>query len=814
MSFSSPASNVGRFTALILGSVVLACLLLIGGTGYLKYQLDRAETLLAAPDTAVGSDQDSFDRLRRDLGYGGFLGLAQNYALAHDTSGFAEMKAQIKSADDIIAHLPDKTPAEMRHDLTAIVSTFDAAFKKLNAPAGDNSEFTASDLTPLYAALPILDARVTAANAATRLIAQGKVQFWGMLITLVSWCSLIIAAACAAGIYLTVRDKHSAPMRALSQSIQNMARGDMRTAIWGTERQDQIGELARAVDIARYHFSHLPDLSLLSDQGPVRMRFEGGTRSLFEAMMKAISRDSETIRDQTVGLNEAVRQQRESISLMSEKVETVLQNILQRGQSGDAQIRNAITEMASSAENLKNAHAHAADQLNRLIPQMQERVQGMAEIAHITGKQVSSTLQALTASEAGLKANTVQAEQTLSKLSSTADGLGERLFGAVNLLQASGKVLAETTENLQTRLNMMNPDAAAASRASIIEPLATRLENVTIELSDMQSRMNSQLAVHSKATEAQITLLNTHSGGLLTQTATTVQTLSTAADHLREGQHAFESALSAIEGKLAALAHNVSAQASMYNSTSVTGSAIQQKLSSLEAYIEKQKHDILDVNGALAIQTRDQITGLTDKISSLQQRIDQTAQVMQATQQEIAKVSATAAQPVTVVIPREVREQMDGQWYQMAAQIEASRNSLEQAIREQMSGKMGSLDQILAAAQQMAEAVAEQARTPAPKADVTPELQRLLKDQWYQMAAQIEASRTSLAQTIGEQISRIEARLAGVPKAANGAHHADPAVQRQMEQQTQILSELVSTLSVLDNHMQQIKSDVRVAGAR
>jgi len=29
-------------------------------------------------------------------------------------------------------------------------------------------------------------------------------------------------------------------------------------------------ELARAVDIARYHFSHLPDLSLLSDQGPVR----------------------------------------------------------------------------------------------------------------------------------------------------------------------------------------------------------------------------------------------------------------------------------------------------------------------------------------------------------------------------------------------------------------------------------------------------------------------------------------------------------------------------------------------------------------
>ena len=443
------APSVGRLTAVVLGFVVFVCVAMIGAAGYMKYQVDRAESVLAAPDGALGGDQDSFGRVRHDLGYGGFLGQAQKYALAHDASGFAEMKAEIKSSDDIVAHLPDRTSAETRHEMAMIVATFDAALQKISAPATPaNPEFTAADLAPLYAAMPVLEERVTASNAETRFAAQSKMQFWGMMLTLVCWISLILAAACAAGIYLVMRDKHSAPMRALAQSIQNMAHGDMRTAIWGIERQDMIGELARAVDIARYHFSHLPDLSLLSDQGPVRMRFEGETRSLFEAMMKAISRDSENIRTQSSSLTETANQQKDAISSVAAKVESVLQNILQHGQNGDQQIKQAIHEMVGSAESLKNAHAHAADQLNRLIPHIQDRAAGMAEITNITGKQIAQTLQSLTASEIGLKANAEQARGTLIKLASTADDLGERLFGAINLLQAGGKRHAERDDSV------------------------------------------------------------------------------------------------------------------------------------------------------------------------------------------------------------------------------------------------------------------------------------------------------------------------------------------------------------------------------
>ena len=48
-----------------------------------------------------------------------------------------------------------------------------------------------------------------------------------------------------------------------------MAHGDMRTSIWGMERSDMVGELARAVDLSRYHFSQLPDIAVTAQRpGP------------------------------------------------------------------------------------------------------------------------------------------------------------------------------------------------------------------------------------------------------------------------------------------------------------------------------------------------------------------------------------------------------------------------------------------------------------------------------------------------------------------------------------------------------------------
>lgn len=752
MSSHPSSPNIGRFTGVVLGLVVFVCVTMIGGTGYLKYQLDVAETALAAPDSALGGGQE-FDRLRRDLGYGGFLGLAQNYVLTHDASGFAEMKAHVKSADEIVAHLPDKTPAETRHELTAIAGVFDDALRKISAPPGGViGEFTAADLAPLYAALPILDARVASANAEERLAAQNKMQFWAMLLTLASWCSLIIAAACAAGIYLTLRDKHSAPMRALAQSIQNMARGDMRTAIWGTERQDVIGELARAVDIARYHFSHLPDLSLLSEQGPIRLRFEGGTRSLFEAMMKAISGDSENIREQSAALTNAVKQQRENIAAIAEKVEIVLKNILEHGQNGDLQIRQAIHGMMNSAEGLRNAHAHAADQLNRLIPHIQERASNMAEIAQVAGKQIGQTIQSLAASELGMKTNAEHAKDTLIKLAETADNLGERLFGAINLLQASGKVMAETVDEIKGRFG----DDLRTQQVDLT-PLNGQLEEIAGRLAALQAKLDVKEDGQDGVMANIGQLIASHIAPKFEAIAQRV------AQHNVDSAIKTNTALMEMGEKLAALASGLPSELRQN---------LQEDLKMLVAQMDA--------------------AALGEKMIALQAGLEKTAD-----------------------LPLEIVERMNDLSRQLAAQIEASRASIDLALHRDVSDRLGVFEESLAAMRAAVEAAQAENARPAPKLaySLPPELQKQLFDQWTQMSAQIEASRTSLVGTISDQIDKMENRLAGRNSASLSRTAADYATQRQIEQQTQILTELVSTLGVIDEHMRQLKSEMHASSA-
>jgi len=698
---ASPPLGYGRFTGVALALTVFLCVALIGLSVFVKFELDQAETSLAASEATLSPDQEIFNKIRRDLGYGGFIGLAQNFAAAHDPALLPDMKAQIKQATDHLARVPEKSAAETRHDLQVILATFDAAMQKAEKSTTSlATDFTTADLAPLYAALPVLDARVANAVAADHLASQHQAQLWAMLLTLINWCSLIIASALAVSLYLVLRGRHSAPMRALAQSIKNMAKGDMRTPIWGMERQDAIGELARSVDMARFHFSQLPDMSLLSDQGPVRIRFEGNTRSLFEAMMRVISRDSEQVHGQANALTEAVQKQQEALALVIERVEAVLQNVESRAMSGDQQVRQALHNMVSSADSLKNAQEHAADQLNRIIPFLQERASGLAEITQITGKQVTQALQNLTQTERGLRSSAEQSEEAIRKFSSTADTLGERMFGAVNLLQASGKVLAETTEKTQGRLEEAIEKIGSVSMPTLNAPQAVaedsgdtdRLAAIVAAMQGAQEKLEKLLAEQSEAAKAHVDMLAAQSGGLVTQAATTTQTLSVAADRLRDEQE-----------KLGALLGKV-------------GERLDGENSAAPALAEPVLADVR--NGFAAI---------TDHLNNL-----------------AAQIADIKAAPAPAPIPDSV-------------------------INEQM------------------------------------------RDHWYQMASQIEATRSNLATLIAAQTDKIEAQLAsfaGQPASTTTAPDALRGAEAQMEMQTNILTELVATLSLLDAHMQELRSQV------
>ena len=725
-------SSVGGMTGFILTMVIILCLGLIGGAGYVKFQLAQSESALASPDSATGTDTDALDKLRRALGYSGFVGAAQDYAATHEASKLPDMRANLKLANDALSALPEKTPIEARRDTQAIIATFDAAMKKAEKAASDNaSSFSILDLAPLYATLPVLDARLNMINTGSRIAAQNETEMWSLILTLITWSSLIIACAMTVVVYLTLLGRQSVPLRALAQSVRNLSSGDLRTSIWGMERQDQIGELARAIDSARYQFSQIPDMSLMSDKGPLRLRFEGNTKSVFEAMINAISKDSEQVRAHTSTLTESISKQQEVVTLLSSRVEAVLHNVEKRGMDGDKQVRDILNKVLNSAEGLKNAQEHAADQLNRILPFLQERAQGMAEITQIAGKQIATSLQSLTLSERELKSSAESSKDAISKLATTADSLGDRLFGAVNLLQASGKVLSETTETAGSRLNEAveqlkkgmsgNPAfGTAPSPEDIMEimkaastNIAPRIESAIAALEAAQNRLEERLNDTTNSAKIQVDMI-----------------------------------------------------ASSTNQLNEIGAKLEQHISQLASPTSSGSDDeSLKQIAALA----GQLDRMTEKLSILDQ---------------IAEATAPRATPEPVMEPAAEPAYVAALQDSIRGGVEATVKNIEE-LRTQLAAMASSA-----------------------KSEVAPDdMLTQMREHWRNMAGQIEATRTNLEMVINHQIGEIENRIASIGGVASATGDVTD-MQKVMEQQTLILSELVATMGVLDAHMQDIRQQV------
>jgi hypothetical protein len=199
------------------------------------------------------------------------------------------------------------------------------------------------------------------------------------------------------------------------------------------------------------------------------------------------------------------------------------------------------------------------------------------------------------------------------------------------------------------------------------------------------------------------------------------------------------------------------------------------------------------------------IAALYGNVEAAKQIGNATLKLAEAAQEELAKPTP----PLTYILPPELQQQMRDHWYQIAGQIEASRASVDRLFNEQVAGKMTAFEQALAETRHMVQTVREEFMQPQKTVfTLPPELQKQMHDHWQQVATQIEASRASLVETISHQVDQMETRLSGKSVGSLSKTASDYATQRQIEQQTQILSELVATLGVLDAHMQQIKTEM------
>ncbi len=867
----SPNPETGSFSlrTAFLGFALLVCVALAAASVYAKFHLDRTEMELSAPSSAFTPDQALYEKTVVALGYSGFLGSAQEYMGKRDRAALGDMRMNYKTAQESMARIGDKASTPIRRDIKAIMDIFAGILARAEEGGDALSDgITNADLLTATAALNMLDNRLSAALASNRSEAQSAFKHWSLALLALALSGFVLAGALAARSLFSSRDKYGEDMKTLAQSVSNMVHGDMGKAVWGIERTDELGALARSIDYARLYFTQLPDVSIAGEDGPVRLRFDGEARSLFQSMMKKITESYERAQQSALGYTGTLNAQQDLLTSLTTRMQATLEDMLQQGKINQDTIRVLSSALAENAKSLVQTQESGTAQIGKLVPMMQERIQNMAEVTHLAGSQVSQSLQSLMKSESTLRASATQSQQTVSQLSTATNQMGERMFAAINLMQASSKLLNETIDSVKSRFNdavttlssgeknitqiltraeqrlvgTVNAEEKLAELAARTATSAEKLEKAVDSISDRHEAISDQVvtaahrmdAIVATFDSAQRTMtdaagqmrrdggllgnvlaeLRANNDQLLSSITQNNQTSFNAAQGLAEKSHALMQRLEVQIQQQAQMAESHIGELSSHGQTmaqqaSTVTSSLTQAVTSLKGEQDKLATARLR---------------FTETVTDIGARLEQHAtgtfgKTEQWAAQSFSKISSIAEQMEGVLSRLSMLGQLTGTLGTVAGQL----GQLVPTLTS-FSGNLPLATAPRAVPMASGEAPIIEIDMEGTKAIVIQQAEAIIRelhDHWHKAVIQIEAMHDQLAQIVMQQKDQLETRLVVMDKklreTADSMANASADMSEEIEaeeKQAEIMNELIAAISKINEHVLEIDDVIDEAGLR
>jgi HAMP domain-containing protein len=343
------------------------------------------------------------------------------------------------------------------------------------------------------------------------------------------WLTLAVIGLSAAMLFWmrhAWREAHQLPLERLADALQACASNATTAPLWGRDRTDSIGAVAQAAEQARRHWCAQPDVIVGANGGQVPLRFNGVTGALFEALKQELSSAISTVTRAASQLQAGAEASQAGVRGFAEQVQDTLQHLTHATLQGVDRLGQLHGNMADSAAQLRGLQEQTVRQLATLVPELQERADGLHAIVRLTGQQTATSLQQLQHSTHLIR-DTAQLNHSIGqKFSHEADELTQRLFAAVTLLRSSGKVLAETNEVARSRMHDILGSMTQAETA-----LTQTLDTTRAKIS-LTNDMAAQLADLSVRTENNANSMATAVDGLLQHNASLSQQVDVSGKRL------------------------------------------------------------------------------------------------------------------------------------------------------------------------------------------------------------------------------------------------------------------------------------------
>jgi methyl-accepting chemotaxis protein len=378
----------------LLAAISVAALLVVGGAYFIGYvgQLQRE---LSSPSSVSARAEAELAAIEGALGHNGFLKSYRAYLLGDGSAHAALVKRgrEAVSAAKELARLESSVASA--GEIEAIVGVFaevatvapDAPPAGLRGVSDDTSGALPSvaQLETNYLSLTTALDRVRRSDRASILSDLGTMLDRSQTIILIV---LALAIGGLVAIAWLMRSRVIHPLQVLERSLAGAADGALAPRIWGTERQDEIGNLARAGEALRRNLAQLPALKTMADKGQVHLTLDGPGVVVFEKLTAQVNAAADALQiasgkasaAQRIEINAAIAQLAQASNEVKTAANTLrgdFTQIIENVRASSQTLATVAVEGAHKVDEVAGRFAHGGDELAQIAVRANERIGAM-----------------------------------------------------------------------------------------------------------------------------------------------------------------------------------------------------------------------------------------------------------------------------------------------------------------------------------------------------------------------------------------------------------------------------------------------------
>jgi len=496
------ARNTRMKTAGTWMSLALAVVALFIGTVSVRVFLDSYQLgqTWRSFEKGPGSKSDRLGDLQEALGYGGVIHQFKDFVLQRDMTRVAKADRKVDDAYRAINAYVDlgvnDREKQALDDLRGTVGAYAAALQEAmrlarrGASAEEIDRAVTVDDAAALAALGMLSEELRLARHDAAGLVYGRVRSlnnFALIAALVLGTTQVIVILM---FLLANRKWLVAPMEALSASMRALADGDSSADVPGTDRGDELGEMAQAVLVFKDNLIHNAELTREQET----QRLAGDRRA--ERIAALIGGFDGKVSDMLGAVASAAQELEKTAQFMSSTAEETSDQAAAVATASDQAATNVQT-VAATAEQLSNSIAEIGRQVGQSAEiaanavseteETNQTVQGLAAAASRIGEVVTlindiagqtnllalnATIEAARAGEAG-KGFAVVAQEVKNLANQTARAT-EEISAQITSIQSETDGAVGAIDRIREVVNEINDISMAVATAVEEQGASTR----------------------------------------------------------------------------------------------------------------------------------------------------------------------------------------------------------------------------------------------------------------------------------------------------------------------------------------------------